>query len=129
MRIRGAMTVLSYVSLFALAGAMIEAHADTIVLKNGRRINVSVAKETADRVTGETDAGQISLPRSMVERVEHGPFDIPTSVNSTNTSGTDQSAKSMALAPASQPVFVIDPSIARAAVHNGSIDYLFIAQL
>lgn len=128
------MTVLSYVSLFVLAGAMMEARADTIVLKNGRRINVSVAKETADRVTGETDAGQISLPKSMVERVEHGSFDNPTSANRTNTSGTNiseinESAKSIGLTPASQPVFVIDPSIARAAVHDGSIDHFFIAQL
>jgi len=128
------MTVLSYVSLFVLAGAMIEARADTIVLKNGRRIAVSVAKETADRVTGETDAGQISLPKSMVERVEHGSFEIPTSAYRNNTSGTNisetnESAKSIGLAPASQPVFVIDPSIARAAVHDGSIDYSFIAQV
>ena len=63
------MTVLSYVSfpqlalvlVLMLAGAAAGARADTIVLKNGRRITVNVAKETADRVTGETDAGEISL--------------------------------------------------------------------
>ena len=79
------MTVLSYVSILALSlalsGAMNAARADTIILKNGRRITVNVAKETADRVTGETDAGEISLPKSMVERIEHGPVGIPTSAN------------------------------------------------
>src|SRR5580698_117763 len=90
MRIRGAMTVLSYVSIlalsFAVSGAMNAVCADTIILKNGRRITVNVAKETADRVTGETDAGEISLPKSMVQRIEHGPVDVPTSANRSNTS-------------------------------------------
>jgi tetratricopeptide (TPR) repeat protein len=123
----------------ALSGAMIDARADTIVLKNGRRITVSVAKETADRVTGETDAGQISLPKSMVERIEHGPVDIPTSANRTSTTGnrssaastsTNESAKSIGLdAPAKQSVFVIDERIARAVIHDGSIDHIYIAQL
>src|ERR1017187_3465847 len=131
MRIRGAMTVLSYVSLLALglvlSGAMTDAHADTIVLKNGRRITVNVVTETADRVTGETDAGQISLPKSMVERIEHGPVDIPSSANRTSAAGntsattstsrstsTNESAKSIGLdAPTTQSVFVIDERIAR----------------
>src|ERR1039458_8977481 len=137
MRIRGAMTVLSYVSLLALglvlSGAMTDARADTIVLKNGRRITVNVATETADRVTGETDAGQISLPKSMVERVEHGPVDIPTPANQTSATGntsTNESAKSIGLAaPTTQSVFVIDERIARAVIHDGSIDHFFIAKL
>jgi len=145
MRIRGAMTVLSYVSLlvlgFVLAGAMTDAHADTIVLKNGRRITVNVAKETADRVTGETDAGQISLPKSMVDRVEHGPVDIPTTANRANNSAhgntsassstsTNESAKGIGFdGPTTQSVFVIDERIARGVVHDGSIDHFFIAQL
>jgi len=130
---------------FALSGVMIDARADTIVLKNGRRITVNVAKETADRVTGETDAGQISLPKSMVERIEHGPVDIPPSANRTsasplgNASGatstststsTNESAKDIGLAaPTTQSVFVIDERIARAVIHDGSIDHIFIAQL
>src|ERR1700735_930167 len=128
MRIRGAMTVLSYVSFlafsFALSGAMNCAHADTIILKNGRRITVNVAKETADRVTGETAAGEISLPKSMVERIEHGPVDIPTSANRTNTSSgastsTNESAKGIGFdGPATQSVFVIDERIARGVVHD-----------
>src|SRR5580693_2900640 len=145
MRIRGAMTVPSYVSLLVfvvvLCGAITAARADTIILKNGRRITVNVAKETDDRVTGETAAGEISLPKSMVERVEHGPIDIPTTANRTNasasgnTSGTpststNESAKAIGFdGPATQSVFVIDERIARGVVHDGSIDHIFIAQL
>jgi len=92
------MAVLSYVSFLVLLGAAADVHADTIVLKNGRRITVSVAKEAGDRVTGETDAGQISLPKTMVERVEHGSFDIPTSANRSSASGiTNESAKRLDL--------------------------------
>lgn len=143
------MTVLSYVSIlalsFALSGVMNEARADTIVLKNGRRITVNVAKETADRVTGETDAGEISLPKSMVERIEHGPVDMPTSANRAGasapgiSSGTTSPSRSAPVnaspksigfdAPATQSVFVIDERIARAVIHDGSIDHVFIAQL
>jgi len=119
--------------VFALACVAIDVGADTIVLKNGRRITVNVAKETADRVTGETDAGQLSLPKSMVERVEHGPTDLPNSANRTITSGntsTNESAKNIGLAaPTTQSVFVIDERIARAVIHDGSIDHIFIAQL
>src|ERR1700727_717685 len=137
MRIRGAMTVLSYVSIlalsFALCGAMNAARADTIILKNGRRITVNVAKETADRVTGETDAGEISLPKSMVERIEHGPVGIPTSANRASASAAENnsgatstgispsvngSAKGIGFdGPTTQSVFVVDERIARAVIH------------
>jgi hypothetical protein len=137
MRIRCAQTVLSFVSFLALSlvvcGAAMDAHADTIVLKNGRRITVSVATESADRVTGETDAGQISLPHSMVERIERGPIDVPTFSSrggKSGTSPTNESARNIGLAPpVTQPVFTIDAAIARATVHDGSIDRVFIAQL
>lgn len=48
------------------------ANADTIVLKNGRRISVIEARETGDQVTGETPDGEITLPTSLVEKIEHG---------------------------------------------------------
>jgi hypothetical protein len=125
------------VSLLALGlvlcGSALVAHADTIVLKNGRRIIVTTATETADRVTGQTDAGQISLPKSMVERIEHGPVDIPAATARTNGSGSNsanESFKDIALAPpATQAVMVIDAAIARGTIHDGSIDSLFISQL
>lgn len=147
------MTVQSYVSfpqlalvlVLMLVGAAAGARADTIVLKNGRRITVNVAKETADRVTGETDAGEISLPKSMVDRIEHGVVDLPTSANRAGASSpgntshgnsgstsnsTNESAKGIGFAgPATQSVFVIDERIARAVIHDGSIDHTFIAQL
>ena len=47
-------------------------NADTIVLKNGRRIAVIQASENGDQVTGQTADGEITLPKSLVEKIERG---------------------------------------------------------
>jgi hypothetical protein len=123
--IRGVRALYRVVVSLCLCGALAAAAgADTIVLKNGRRITVDVATESGDRVTGETAAGQISLPKSMVERIEHTPLDY-----SAQTSNANNSAKTIAIAaPAEAADIVVDPAIARAAVHDGAIDRAFIAQ-
>jgi hypothetical protein len=45
---------------------------DTIVLKNGRRITAMNVREEGDKVTYETSAGQLSLPKSIVDHIEKG---------------------------------------------------------
>ena len=44
--------------------------ADTIVLKNGRRINAESVSEEGDKVIYESEGGRVSLPKSLVERIE-----------------------------------------------------------
>ena len=44
--------------------------ADIIVLKNGRRIEVVNVREAEGKISGETRAGIVTLPASMVERIE-----------------------------------------------------------
>ena len=56
------------IAIFVLL-AVSSAAADTIVLKNGRHIIASNVTETADRVSYETPAGTLSLPRSIVDRI------------------------------------------------------------
>ncbi|MBI1955036.1 MAG: hypothetical protein HYS38_01435 [Acidobacteria bacterium] len=46
--------------------------ADTIVLKNGRRIDAETVWEEGGRVFYEGEGGQVSLSKSLVERVEKG---------------------------------------------------------
>ncbi|MHB8504076.1 MAG: hypothetical protein ACYDHE_24420, partial [Candidatus Acidiferrales bacterium] len=55
---------------FLFAGAA--ARADTIVLKNGRRIAALSARVEGDKVTYETSAGELSLPKSIVDHIEKG---------------------------------------------------------
>ncbi len=94
------------------------------MLRNGRRIVVDVASESGDRVTGETQAGEISLPKSMVERIEHASLDTTPQAAPANNSAT---AITIA-APVSAGDTIMDPVVARAAVHDGAIDRAFIAQ-
>jgi len=44
--------------------------ADVIVLKNGRRIVAVNVKEAEGKISGETPAGTITVPASMVDRIE-----------------------------------------------------------
>jgi len=46
--------------------------ADTIVLKNGRRIVAVRVVEEKDHVSYETAAGRLRLPRSIIARIERG---------------------------------------------------------
>jgi len=97
------------------------ARADTIILKNGHRITASNITETADRVTYETPAGTMSIPKSIVARIEHDNF--------TYTSAAAGGAKEP---PVSAPV--VQPGggyaeIAALAVHDNSIDYTYLAHL
>src|SRR5437867_10595022 len=48
------------------------AAADTIVLKNGRRIVALSAVEEGDKVKYLTSAGELSLPKSIVDHIEKG---------------------------------------------------------
>jgi hypothetical protein len=44
--------------------------ADIIVLKNGRRIVASNVKEAGEKISGETSAGSITVPASIVDHIE-----------------------------------------------------------
>lgn len=46
--------------------------ADVIVLKNGRRIEAASVEERGDRVYWESEAGRLSVPKRLVERIERG---------------------------------------------------------
>lgn len=46
--------------------------ADTIVLKNGRRIVVAAVTEDGDKIHYETAAGTLTLPKAIVDHIEHG---------------------------------------------------------
>ena len=50
--------------------AAVGARADTIVLKNGRRIVANNVREEGDKVKYETSAGELSLPKSIVDHIE-----------------------------------------------------------
>src|SRR6266568_1896211 len=98
--------------------------ADTIVLKNGRRIAALSVVEEGDKVKYLTSAGELSLPKSIVDHIEKGGG-APLA----ETAGT--AAANLAIAPpAMQPGdWGGSEEIEHAAVHDGSIDRVYIAKL
>src|SRR5713101_3602525 len=103
----------------------LSARADTIVLKNGRRIFASNVIEENGKVSYETSAGRLSLPKSIVDHVERGtlgPLDAG-----------GQSASSLAITPPVASDAAADSAsleaISRAVVHDGAIDYGYLAGL
>jgi tetratricopeptide (TPR) repeat protein len=102
-----------------IAATTSSAIADTIVLKNGRRIVASHVTENGERVSYETPAGEMSIPKSIVERIDRDDFGY-------------SSARASTAPPVSAPQ--IDPvrgydDVARLTIHSDSIDFAYIAQL
>src|SRR6266436_1260162 len=107
-----------------VAGALLfagsAARGDTIVLKNGRRILALSVVEEGDRVKYETSAGQLSLPKSIVDHIEKGGA-VPDSPGA--------AAANLAISPPAIEVSEENTDIERGAVHDGAIDRDFIAKL
>ena len=61
-----------FLALALLLGGVPPATADTIVLKNGRRIVALSVVEEGDKVKYQTPAGELSLPKSIVDHIERG---------------------------------------------------------
>jgi len=97
------------------------ARADKIVLKNGRTIIASNAREDGDKVRYETAAGELSLPKSIVDHIEKGGL-MPM------TQSPAAAAASLNLAPPPVETDASTPEIDAAAVHDGAIDRAYIAK-
>lgn len=99
------------------------ASADVIVLKNGNHIVGMNVTADGDRVTYLTSAGQLSIPKSIVARIERDDFSF----------GSGNSASGASIAPP-----ISTPEIRPAAgyeqvtqktVHDGGVDYAYIERL
>ena len=96
------------------------AAADTIVLKNGRRIIAENVTEDDSHVTYQTAAGQLSIPKSIVARVEHDNFGY--------SSASRASAEPPVSAPQVEPVPGYE-DVQALAVHDNAIDFAYLSRL
>jgi len=97
----------------ALALGSAGAWADTIVLNNGHRISASNVLEVGDKIQYETSAGELSLPRSIVDHIEKGSY-----------------VSNMAITPPAMDAGRgKGGEIEHAVIHGGSIDREYIAKL
>ena len=99
---------------------MSSAAADTIVLKNGRRIVASTVTEDGDRVRYETPAGSMSIPKSIVARIDRDGLGY--------SAASSASSEPPVSAPHVDPVRGYD-DIARLVIHDNAIDFSYIAQI
>jgi tetratricopeptide (TPR) repeat protein len=96
------------------------AAADTIVLKNGHRIQATNVTQDGGHVTYQTPAGEMSIPKSIVARVDHDDF--------TYASASHASSEPPVSAPQIEPVRGYE-DVAALAVHDNAVDYAYIARL
>jgi len=104
-----------------LLGAAAMARADKIVLKNGRQIVASNVVEIGDKVRYETSAGQLTLPKSIIDHIERGlapMLDSPAAA-----------AANLDITPPTMASTAGAEEIDHAAVHDGSVDHEYIAKL
>jgi tetratricopeptide (TPR) repeat protein len=110
--------------LAMLAGALLlagAARADKIVLKNGRKITASNVVEDGNMVRYETSAGQLAIPKSIVDHIERG---LPAMLESPAAE-----AARLNLEPPELPSNAKDSEIDKNAVHDGGVDREYIARL
>src|SRR5207247_1824242 len=106
-------------ALLSLGGRAV---ADTIVLKNGRRIMALSAVEEGDKVRYLTSAGELSLPKSIVDHIEKG-----SAVPMAGSPGAG--AANLEIAPPRMEASGASAEVERGAVHDGAIDREYIARL
>lgn len=98
---------------------------DTIVLKNGRRIIALSVTQEGQKIIYETASGTLSIPRSIVDHVEHGAVsssEAPASA-STVTLQPPESEASSATLPANAG------EIVSRVIQNGEVDRIYVDQL
>ena len=98
--------------------------ADTIVLKNGRRITAMSVVEEGDKVKYLTSAGELSLPKSIVDHIERGGV-------APMAGSPGATAASLTIAPPELRAAEGGGTeeVERLAVHDGSVDRQYMAKL
>jgi tetratricopeptide (TPR) repeat protein len=97
-----------------------DTRADTIVLKNGRRIEALSVEVQGDKVRYLTSAGELALPKSLVDHIEKGGVaQMPASPAA--------GAANLAITPPSIEATGANAAVESGAVHEGSVDRDFLA--
>jgi tetratricopeptide (TPR) repeat protein len=119
---QGRETIRMLVFLAAMLVCVTPARADKIVLKNGRLIVAYNVKEDGDKIRYETSAGELSIPKSIVDHVEKGGL-MPM------MGSPAAAAANLNMAPPPMEATANAAEIDQAAVHDGTIDRDYISRL
>lgn len=99
------------------------ASADVIVLKNGNRIVAMNVTTDGDRVTYLTSAGQLSIPKSIVARIDRDDFSF-ASANGASGASIAPPVSTPEIRPAAGY-----EEVTQKTVHDGGVDYAYIERL
>ena len=113
-------TPLALVAAVVFLGLAGRARADTIVLKNGRRIVGSNITRENGKVSCETSAGIVTVPESIVATIEKDGAGGVSSMN--------PSAANLPMGPPPEVAPATD-ALARSAIHDGAIDLDALARM
>lgn len=109
--------------LWAAGPAAKNARADTIVLKNGRRIVALTVTESGDKVKYLTSAGELSLPKSIIDHIEKGRATPPQG-------DAPPAAAELAMAPPNVNLGGAQAAaIENSAIHDQAIDREYLGKL
>src|SRR5215467_14794180 len=100
------------------------ARADTIVLKNGRRIVVLSVTQEGDKIRYETPAGTLTLPGAIVDHIERNGWPTVDTAGAGTLSFRPPEGEAVA-PPSSEKKGEIEER----AVRGGEVDRSYIAQL
>ena len=101
--------------------------ADTIVLKNGRRITAAAVYDDGKSVTYSTTGGEFTLPKSMVKEILKGPEPGPRKGEAIISSPSLMDDLGLALPPNSTPKR--NGASGDAPITNGQIDFDYLAKV
>jgi Tfp pilus assembly protein PilF len=109
-------TFCAFVAFCAAAGA------DTIVLKNGDRIQADFAQERNGRVEYTVGDNTLSIPKSIVVRIEKGPVFAPSPIRALPSAAASEPA------PAHEVMTGSGDLVAR-VIRNGNVDTAAIKEI
>ena len=101
--------------------------ADTIFLKNGKRIIAESVTETGDKVYYENEFGRVSLPKSMVERIEKGGA-VPERRLPSPPAGVEPQREGADLPPSGIRL-TLDARLMDGILRDGAVDGELLAEL
>ena len=95
--------------------------ADTIVLKNGKRIVALSTFEEGDKIRYETSAGELTLPKSIVDHIEKGAVPVAADLSASG-------AVQLNIAPPMSSAIAGASGAESNVLRNGVVDRAFISQ-
>jgi tetratricopeptide (TPR) repeat protein len=121
MRRRSVLACFALALAVVFAGAVAVAAGDTIVLKNGRRIVALSVVEEGEKVRYLTPAGELTLPKSIVDHIERGGAVMPDAPAG--------KAAGLVITPPAIEAGGAAASIESDVVHDGAVDRGFLARV